>query len=183
MSPLIAVGLAITMRLFEAQFAVSGAACSLGKPDASGRRTTYWEIQGITEVCVDVPVTTQSPARATLAILLVYRGNIASGLPESILALAKTNTTLGLANPRFELQLDRQTLSLMTSGRQYQLVFPCNTATSQCPFDGVVASLSPSELLALSTSDSVQGHALGAEFVVSPQGIQAIRTAATLGAR
>ena len=182
MKILIAVGLA-TIHLFEAQFAVSGAACQLGKPDASGRRTTYWEIQGITEVCVDVPVTTQSPTRATLAILLVYRGNIASGLPESILALAKTNTTLGLTNPRFDLLLENRRLALMSSERQYQLVFPCNTATSQCPFDGVVASLSPSELLALSSSDSLKGHALGADFVVSPQGIQAIRTAATISGK
>ncbi len=183
MSVWIAAGLAALMHVVEAQFAVSGAACSLGKPDASGRRTTYWEMQGITEVCVDVPVTAKPPARATVAILLAYRGRATSGLPETILALAKTNTTVGLTNPRFELQLDRQTLSLMASGRQYQLVFPCNTATSQCGFDGVVASLSPSELLALSTSDSVQGHALGADFVVSRQGIQAIRTAATLGGK
>lgn len=161
-------------------FLVSGAACNLAKDDLDGIKRLYWQLYDLTELCVDVDVTTTPPTRMTLSFVLVYQGREITRLPVSALLRAHTNTTAGLVGPRFEFRIPRGALALMAPQRDYQLTYPCDRSQDRCAFDGAVASISISELLELSKAETLAGHALGTDFTVTSGGLDAIRTLAAV---
>ncbi len=163
-----------------APFLVSGAACNLAKADRNGIKRLYWQLYDLTELCVDVDVTTTPPTRMTLSFVLVYQGREITRLPVSALVRAHTNTTAGLVDPKFEFRTPRGALALMAPQRDYQLTYPCDRSQDGCAFDGAVASISSSELLELSKTETLAGHALGTDFTVTSVGLDAIRTLAAV---
>jgi hypothetical protein len=162
-------------------FAVSGAACSLGKAAPGGLHTLYWDMLGLTEVCAKAEVRTTSGAGAQLYVVAVFRGRGTETKPISILVRGHSRVTIGEASfrpPRFSLRTSTFQLDLISPDRRYQLVYPCDQSQDGCAYDGIVAPVSPDELLVLARAASLSGHVLGADFELTPTGLESIRSLA-----
>ncbi len=165
------------------QFAVSGAACGLGKAISNGLFTLYWESLDVTEVCVKAEVSAVSPTRIELYFGAAFKGRRLESVPVLLFARARSNATIGEASfrrPRFILQANTRQLDLITAGRSYQLVDPCDQSHGGCPYDSVVSRITADELLTLADAEAISGHVLGAEVQLTKSGLEAVRTLASL---
>jgi hypothetical protein len=163
----------------QTAFPVSGAACELGKDDDRGLRTIYWELNQITEICV--PVETDAPL--ALSLVLTYAGRPpagalrpeAKGTPQLVLLRVQARRPVQQVAPSFVISGDGRRLDLAASGRQHQVVYPCDLSATTCGWNGLLTRLEVSELVNLSRAPQVSGEALGSDFTVTASGQAAVR--------
>jgi hypothetical protein len=177
----IAFAVAAVPAMFSGQtaFPVSGAACALGKDDDQGLRTIYWELNQITEICA--PVETTAPL--ALSLVLTYTGRPpagslrpeARGTPQLVLLRVQARRPVQQLAPSFAMTGDGRRLDLAASGRQHQLVYPCDLSATTCGWDGLLTRLEVSELVDLSRAAQISGEALGTNFALTASGQAAVR--------